>query len=328
MRAAILQFSAALGLALTASTIAQADTASPSPFGGAWISTLQPDHPLVGKIWSRKTEKFLSKDALFEVIGSPRFLLLGEKHTNPDHHRIQAALIEARASRGGNPAVVFEMIDRDQSETLKRYLAKSDASAEGLGAALNWKKRGWPSWPIYQPIAEASFRHNLTILPGSLTRQTIRAVAKQGVSVLGADRVKLWQLSKPLAGPLAEALGKVLDDSHCGMMPKSMLPIMLKVQRARDASLADAMIAAGSAAILIAGNGHTRSDWGVPAHLKSRLPGSETISVAMVEVVEGSTNPKDYLNWNGPQDYLVFTPVYENRDYCAELKARMKSKKH
>ena len=83
-------------------------------------------------------------------------------------------------------------------------------------------------------------------------------------------------LDTPLSAPLAEALNWELVDSHCGAMPPQAFGGMAAAQRYRDAHLADALLGAAArhgSAILIAGNGHVRSDRGVPWYIRLRTPG-------------------------------------------------------
>ena len=51
-----------------------------------WESELYADHSLVGKIWSSATSSYVSITQLSELSLSAKYLILGEKHDNPDHH--------------------------------------------------------------------------------------------------------------------------------------------------------------------------------------------------------------------------------------------------
>ena len=85
--------------------------AAPGAAAEDWISPLSRDHPLVGKVWSPPTRAFVSADTAIRAAEKATYLALGEKHDNPDHHRLQARIVAAMAASGRRPAVVFEMID-------------------------------------------------------------------------------------------------------------------------------------------------------------------------------------------------------------------------
>jgi hypothetical protein len=70
-----------------------AGAAAPSPPGEPgepWSSTLALDHALVGRIWDVAGARFIDAPTFLARVGAARFVLLGEKHDNPDHHRLQA----------------------------------------------------------------------------------------------------------------------------------------------------------------------------------------------------------------------------------------------
>jgi uncharacterized iron-regulated protein len=72
-----------------------------------------PDHPLAGLIWDVRQEQFADYSALIADAVSARHVLLGETHINPEHHRIQAEVIQDLANRSPRFALVFEFFERD-----------------------------------------------------------------------------------------------------------------------------------------------------------------------------------------------------------------------
>jgi uncharacterized iron-regulated protein len=116
-----------------------------------------------------------------------------------------------------------------------------------------------------------------------------------------------------------------IRDAHCGELPDTMVPSMVTAQRARDAQLAERLLATQrDGAVLIAGTGHVRSDRGVPAYLAVRAPGVVIASVAFVEVASGRLAPADYAERFGaarlPFDYVWFTTRADDADPCAKLR--------
>jgi uncharacterized iron-regulated protein len=85
-----------------------------------------------------------------------------------------------------------------------------------------------------------------------------------------------------------------------------MLEPMALAQRARDATMAERMRALPPPVVLIAGDGHARTDRAVPAHLPAAL------AIAFVEVDPGVRDPKA-----APYDYVWYTPRATDEDPCA-----------
>jgi uncharacterized iron-regulated protein len=133
--------------------------------------------------------------------------------------------------------------------------------------------------------------------------------------------------------PLLDALADELRDSHCGMLTDVALAGIGLAQRYRDAHLADVVLAAANrhgSAILIAGNGHVRSDRGVPRFVRQRSPQAVVQTVMMVEVEEGKSDPASYLprhpDGTPAADMLIFTPRHERPDPCAKMREQFQRK--
>jgi uncharacterized iron-regulated protein len=99
------------------------------------------DHPLAGRVWDVAAGAFLSEAELIAKLSAANFVLLGETHTNPDHHRLQARIVAGLRAAGGFQAVAFEMLDRSQAPALARHLNEV-GTAEGLGRAVGWRGGG------------------------------------------------------------------------------------------------------------------------------------------------------------------------------------------
>jgi uncharacterized iron-regulated protein len=287
-----------------------------------WRAAFDRDHPLVGRIWSVHDQAFVEPRALFQAAARARYVLLGEQHDNPDHHRLQAEVLAAMTAAGRRPAVAFEMLETPQQETVDRYRRDPAHDAAGLGAAVGWAATTWPPWPDYQPIAEVAFRHNLPIVAANLPQAEAKAIARGQAS--GGPAI-----AAPLPPDAERALTDELRASHCGQLPEAMLAPMLRAQRARDAQMAERLRggAAGDGAVLgavlISGAGHARLDRGVPWYLRQPAAGADAtaaiLSIAFVEVDRAKRDPAAYGAGAAPYDYLWFTPRAkdEGDDPCA-----------
>src|SRR5437867_8437012 len=102
-----------------------------------WESPVERAHPLVGRIWDVKAGAFIGEDALVARLVASRFVLLGERHDNADHHALQAKLVRAMFEAGRRPALGFEMLATDDAPAISRYLARSPRAPAGPAAAGN-----------------------------------------------------------------------------------------------------------------------------------------------------------------------------------------------
>ncbi len=296
-----------------------------------WQSELERNHPLNGKVWSLKDKKFISPKSLIQKLASQNYIGLGETHDNPDHHLLQAWIVQQVVRQGKRkPDIVFEMIDEGQKLALQKFLQSRRPDARNLGKALEWQNSGWPDWSLYQPIAQIALNAGLNLRAGNPTRQQGKKIAKKGFGSLGEKRQNLLHLEKPLPQILANDLGKQIVSSHCNMIPASATSPMVRVQRLRDAVMANNLLKSSpkDGAILIAGSGHVRQDRGVPWYI--RQSGHKMVSVVMAEAERGVDDPLQLIS-QAPQGYLIadyiwITPRTERPDPCEQFKKMMKRK--
>jgi len=307
----------ALGLGVVGCAASGAITLPP------WQAPLERAHPLTGRILDVRAGRFVNAAALTQRLADARYVLLGEKHDNPDHHQVQASLVRALLASGRRPAVVFEMLTADPAPALARQLAAAPHDADGLAAAVNWKRSGWPDFALYRPIVEAALEAGVPIVAGNIGNATIRSVARGEPGAVPSELNARYALDRPLAPAAQAGLTAEIRDAHCGHLPAARVDSMVLAQRARDATLADNLVRADAdGGVLIAGVGHVRADHGVPLYLATRAPGVTVLVVAPLEVRAGATRPEDYTAQFGgalPFDIVWFTPRMDYGDPCARV---------
>lgn len=306
---------------LAAPTVAW--SADPRPPAPPWVSPLARDTAMTGEIRDLHDGHTMTPTALIERLAAADLVLLGERHDNADHHRLQAWIAERLFAQGRPYALAFEMIDGDQSAQLAAYLATAPRDAAGLGAAIGWDESGWPDWSLYQPIAGAALSRALPILAANLPPSLVRAIAANGMSALPQARAESLQLMPDKDTAILAAHTQEIQEVHCGMLPERVLAPFALAQYARDAEMARVMAdqwrkAQGkSGVILIAGAGHVRNDRGVPFHLARMAPQAKVLSLAFVE----ARDDQPQRDWAAlPHDLVWMTARVDDGDHCAEMR--------
>jgi uncharacterized iron-regulated protein len=293
-----------------------------------WQSPLLQQHHLVGRIWRPSDGRFVDQEVMAEDLVRSAYVLLGEKHDNADHHLLQARMIELLTSLGRRPAVIWEMITESKQPILDQHFATYSRDAKALGDDLGWNLSGWPAWQIYQPVAEAAMAAHLPMYAAGLPKSAVRSLARGKPSFKFAKRQRTLGLHIALPEELRKRSIEQLFQGHCEMMPRSALGPLFNVQRARDAVLGEHMLTSSrrDGALLIAGTGHVRKDFGVPLFLERNHPGIRITTVALVEVQDGLMDPTDYSESFSapvmPFDYVWFTPRADDKDHCAALRKK------
>jgi uncharacterized iron-regulated protein len=239
--------------------------------------------------------------ALLDRVLPAPVLLLGEQHDAPEHQTLQRDVVLTLARREQLAAVVMEMVEQGRST----QGLSSDADESRVRKALGWTEQsGWP-WPVYGPVVMAAVRSGAPVIGGNQPRAQMRgAMGNASLDGLVGDGV----LQRQRDG---------IRDSHCGLLPEGQIAPMTRVQLARDQAMARTAAQAvipGKTVVLVAGNGHVRSDLGVPLH----LPPNVGHKVVMAQ----AGTPADVSA--PPADTVWATPALPPRDHCAELRQQMK----
>ncbi|MBI2393681.1 MAG: ChaN family lipoprotein [Deltaproteobacteria bacterium] len=296
--------------------------AEPAPAGAPWTAQLRDGHPLVGRIYSTTRHAFVDRATLEADVAAARFVLLGEKHDAPDHHRLQRELIEALVARGRKPSVVFEMLDVDEQPKLDAARAEKNPDAATFG-------QGW-DWPLYRPIVAFAVGAGLPLHAGNYPMAKIKAMFKGKGTPVPDDELKALGVDLPYPPGAHESLEQELIDAHCGHLPKGHAGGFVTAQRLRDGQLAERLATAAKesatdgGAVLIAGSGHTRSDRGVPWVLAKKHGATKVYSIAFLEVQTGAVDPERYAaEFHAktlPFDAVWFTPALSDDDPCAGMR--------
>ena len=273
----------------------------PSPWARAcapaWLSlvllalpgcALQPLSTPADSAWQAELERWPASDAL----------LLGEQHDAPEHQRWEADSVRWLAERGRLAALVIEMAEAGTGTDG----LPPDANAAQVYAALRWNEAAWP-WERYRAVIMAAVAAGVPVRGGNLPRSRMRAAMQDEA------------LDRHLP-PAALALQRnAIEEGHCGLLPADRVMPMVRIQLARDASMAQAVQQVrqdGRTVLLAAGWGHVRRDLGVPTW----LPANFNAKVAIAQAGQARAAIESEANYIHP------TPALAPRDHCAELRAR------
>jgi uncharacterized iron-regulated protein len=291
--------------------------------GNPWVTELYEGHPLVGRIWDVNAESFVDPATLADRAAESRYVLLGEKHDNPDHHLLQARMIRELVARGRRPAVALEMISLDRSDALAAQLAEHPKDVDALAQAVEWEKSGWLAWDYYRPIAEAALENDLPFVAANLPIGAVKAMRRLPSAPPRDGKQPDSVQTAGVPADVREILTEEIQAGHCGHAPERMVQLLVEIQHARDAQLARVLEVAGEedGAVLIAGNGHVRKWLAVPRFLEAEPP----FVLAFTEVRADVIDPAEYTR-GGVFDAVWFTPRVDDVDPCEQFRERLKER--
>jgi uncharacterized iron-regulated protein len=115
------------------------------------------------------------------ILRANRVVLVGEEHTNPEHHRAQLEVIRALADAGATIAIGLEMFRRDSQPALDRWVAgEIPAGAFERIYLTNW---GYP-WEAYRAIFELARDRRIPMIGLNVPPEIARQVARGGFQSL------------------------------------------------------------------------------------------------------------------------------------------------
>lgn len=309
----------------------------------------EPPHALMGQVFKGDRPIIVASDTcirtplrqliveLWDVIREGGIVLLGEVHDNPEHHAVRGEILwprlDPRVANGNlRPAAVFEHIRATQQAQVDAFYRKAARShrawrASDLLRVLKWDETGWPDAEAFHPLFDAALQAKLPIYPGNAARDRMRALVRGDQTGISEEELTLLKTAQAMPEALVRALAVELEGSHCGVMPASAFGPMSLAQRYTDAHMAESLAKAAQkhgGAFLLAGNGHVRTDRGVPWYLRQMAPARKVVAVMLLEVEVGKDDAGGYAprtpegHW--ATDYVLFTPQHVRPDPCEKMR--------
>jgi len=239
------------------------------------------------------------------------FILMGESHTNPCDHAVQARLIETLAARGLRFSIGLEMLPVTSQPVLDRFNDRSITAAE-LGEKVGWDELWGFSYSLYRPIFELAEKFDLPVAGLNIPRQTLVTFRDQGNEGLTqADRDALPRRIIPASpaqlkalemqarmhqamrtagqseqAPMTDAAPEKAKTPSMPGNPPSMSSMAEKfylVQALWDSMMAEQALAwhrrLNQPMLILSGSGHVEHGWGIEYRLRTLDPEAVCLAV-------------------------------------------------
>lgn len=296
--------------------------------------------------WALATAALAQGPVALPRLDAP-LLLLGEVHDSAAQHAARLRALQAVVDRGARPALLLEMIDREQQgaiDALQRpppsdgmnststatNAATSTATSTATNAATN------AATTATSPAAtddDGALDRRVDALIDAAGRSAgwhwpfyrpyLRLALQHRLPIVAAnvsraEARRVIQLGLGATGfdaavpaDISLAQARAIEDSHCGAIDSALAARLANAQVARDQFMARQILAhAGRGVVLLAGNGHVRRDIGVPRWLPADLRG-RSHAVGYLEAGDDSA---------AAYDEVVSFTAQARSDPCAEMR--------
>ena len=254
---------------------------------------------LTHRIYDLQNSKEMLMSEVISVLKKNRIILVGEQHTNLDHHFAQLNVVQSLSEAGVRVAIGLEMFRKDSQPALDRWVAGNIGENEFIEIYYdNWN---YP-WSAYRMIFEYAREEKIPMIGLNVPRDITRQVSQKGFSSLSEDQ----------KGQLANVSCRV-DEEYMNYIKKAFsghghgklnFTYFCEAQLVWDTAMAVHAIEylgknPDAVVVLLAGAGHVQKG-AVPRQIRNR---SEIPHAVILPKIEGIIDRKTVSNKDA--DYIM-----------------------
>lgn len=204
-----------------------------------------------------------------------RFVLLGEDHDNPDHHRWQLHSLGMLLGVRGKLVIGMEMLPRRAQPVLDRWVAGNIGEAQLL-RETQWNTVWRFDAELYLPIFHFARLHRVPLVALNVDRDLVREVGGKGWKAIPPEQREGVSDPAPPSAQYREHLRGWFERHRRAGGPNDAdaFERFVEAQLTWDRAFADALAQAAARdpdalVVGIIGSGHLRNGHGVPHQLRA-----------------------------------------------------------
>jgi uncharacterized iron-regulated protein len=231
-------------------------------------------------------EKLMS-EAISELKNN-RIILVGEHHTDQNHHFGQLNVIQALHEAGAQVAIGLEMFRNDSQQALDQWVAGN--ISEKQFEEIYYDNWTYP-WSVYRMIFEYARKEKIPMLGLNVPREITRQVSREGFNSLSEEqRGKLKDVSCRVDKEYMDYIKKAFGGHAHG---KINFTYFCEAQMVWDTAMAVNTLAylkkePDAVVVLLAGAGHVQKG-AVPRQIRDR---SQIPHTVILPKIEGIIDPQ------------------------------------
>jgi uncharacterized iron-regulated protein len=255
-----------------------------------------------------ETQRVLTADQLAGALAGSQVVIVGEHHTNRQHHLAQRQIVDLLHRAGRDVAVGLEMFRAEAQKTLDGWVSGRVNEDAFIKAFMdNW---GY-DWAAYRPVFVLARESRIPMIGLNVSREVTRQVFYHGFESLTAEQRKLLG---NITCEIDDSYRKFIERSygghggvHGGVHGGSNFDYFCEAQLVWDSVMAVNILAylnrnPNAVVVAMVGAGHARNP-GIPAQLRKRSDAAVTVLMPLAPgIIDRTTvGPED-------ADYLLILP--------------------
>lgn len=244
----------------------------------------------------------LTLDDIIKKIKHKQVIHVGETHTRNEDHILQLRIIRGLHHQNSNLAIGMEMFPASSQPALDDYIAGRICEWEFLRKSRYFKHWGF-DYRLYRDIINFARRHHIPVIGLNLEREIVSKVFRGGgLSALSEEeRAKIpLDMEFGIKG-FRQRVGGVFFAMHDkgGSKPRK-INYFLQAQIVRDEVMAEAIVSylikqPSDQMVVIAGQGHTVKNNGIPPRISRRMPMISQTVILNSQPVQVGQETADFL---------------------------------
>ena len=268
------------------------------------------------RVYDARRQQFADFEVMLADLARADVIFVGERHDDPNTHRLEAAILEGLHRRGAAVTLSLEMFERDVQGDLDAYLGGGMAADAFLKAS-----RPWPRYATdYQPLVETAKANRWPVVAAKVPRRHASAAAKSGpgaIESLSPDERRT--IARDLECPKDRYFERFAENMASHPAPGSEKVSTAEQaattdryyysQCVKDETMAEAIAAAfkpGRPVVHVNGSFHSDFGLGTVERVRRRLDGRRVVVVSILPVkdIDAAAPSAEDLS---RADYLVYT---------------------
>jgi uncharacterized iron-regulated protein len=190
-----------------------------------------------------KTGRAIDRDVLFrDLVANTPVVLLGESHTNVDHHHWQLHTLAALHGRAANLVIGFEAFPRRLQSVLDDWI-EGKLTAEAFLKASEWRQVWGYDAALYMPLFQFARLNRIPMIALNVERKLVSQVGQNGWAAVPPSEREGLSNPAPASPAYQRELARVYAMKK--MMPPGMDPASIPqgthMPEPDEAALADAI---------------------------------------------------------------------------------------
>jgi uncharacterized iron-regulated protein len=254
-------------------------------------------------IFETASASVISQEHLIDQLAGVQVVYVGESHTNPSHHAIQLAVIQALAETTPELIIGMEMFDTTYQQVLDRWV-NGELDETSFLQLTHWYANWRYDYGLYRDILEFAKEKKLRVVALNVPTYISSRIRVGGIASLSADDRRHLPATIDTTNADHRAYLEEIFSMH-RFSGRSSFDFFYEAQCTWEDAMADRVarnLGTGKMVVL-AGNGHIIRKFGIPnrAFARNGAP-FKTVYLASVGS-QAETSWADYL-WVTPEQRM------------------------